>query len=338
MSRFSVLDDGTDSEAEEGSPSKPAFVENAGYELELNTRFRFTERYGMNSPTNYRPTELDKRAVDGVHACRGVCEYVRKVAGRKTVESGISDDHKRLYTKILDEHDMRGALVIGEVGFAPGSTAEFFLQNCPRSRVISFDIMDHLYTADAKAFIDKRYPKRHRLIGGSSIDQLPAFRSWNPALKFDIFVIDGNHLYDYVMEDMRNVMKLSKPETVIILNNVSPHRGVSRQSYLAWKQLIQKGKINHLGFQELNPRGIIYVEDPKIKAYADGCAWFGKPGKLVSSVMPDFKHIERCIAGWELTRMYLRSKDQHSSELLDYLYRKTIKTGTSYVDDFYKRV
>jgi hypothetical protein len=191
---------------------------------------------------------------------------------------------------------------------------------------------------------------------------VPAFAEMFGEQKMDVIFIDGNHLYDFAVGDIVNMKKLSTKKTLVILDNVAPHRGCSVEVYLAWYHLLNIGYIKHIGFEELNTYDITLKENPKVKPFIDGGAWFSynmkydgdikrdiktfEAGKLpIPKKLPDFDHINRIIPGWELSKKYQAltrnpKADQRAVKVikakLDYLYNKTIQTGVYYVDDFYK--
>ena len=62
-----------------------------------------------------------------------------------------------------------------EIGFNAGHSAELFLSNNKNINVLSFDIGGHQYVKYGKEFIDNKYPNRHALILGDSVQTVPSF-------------------------------------------------------------------------------------------------------------------------------------------------------------------
>lgn len=108
-----------------------------------------------------------------------------------------------------------------EIGFNGGHSAVTFLSASKKVNVVSFDIGIHDYLKIGKKFIDRKFPNRHKLIIGSSLDTIPQFYKDNPNFKFDLLFIDGNHEYDYALGDMINCKLLAHKNSLVILDDTT---------------------------------------------------------------------------------------------------------------------
>jgi predicted O-methyltransferase YrrM len=137
-----------------------------------------------------------------------------------------------------------------EIGFNAGHSADILLGASEDSFLVSFDIGLHEYVKKGKEFIDKKYPNRHKLILGSSIDTLPIFIKENPTTKFDLLFIDGAHNYDICKQDFLNCRTLASSNNVVIMDDVienGSHASYTIDPTRVWKEGKDDGMIKHLG-------------------------------------------------------------------------------------------
>ncbi len=113
----------------------------------------------------------------------------------------------------------KGVTNIIEIGFNAGHSAEIFLENNKDLILISFDLGEHRYVNTAKEYIDLKYPNRHTLILGNSIETLPKFIEGNKDKKYDLIFIDGGHEYEIAKQDIENSFNLSHKDTIIIIDD-----------------------------------------------------------------------------------------------------------------------
>lgn len=108
-----------------------------------------------------------------------------------------------------------------EIGFNAGHSAITFLSASKKVNVVSFDIGIHNYLMIGKKFIDRKFPNRHRLIIGNSLETIPQFYKDNPHFKFDLLFIDGNHEYEFAINDLLNCKLLAHKKSVVILDDTT---------------------------------------------------------------------------------------------------------------------
>jgi predicted O-methyltransferase YrrM len=98
-----------------------------------------------------------------------------------------------------------GIRSIAEIGFNAGVSSFNFLDANREAAVYSFELGYYGYTSAAKWHLDRMFPRRHRLIIGDSVQTVPQFHARHPGLRFDLIFIDGGHLYDTALADLRNM-------------------------------------------------------------------------------------------------------------------------------------
>jgi predicted O-methyltransferase YrrM len=162
-----------------------------------------------------------------------------------------------------------GARLVGEIGLNAGFSSCAFLGADPETRVVSFDLDKHASTKAAKRLIDKRFPTRHTVIYGDSRKTVPEFKSRNPALHFDLVLIDGGHQYEVAKADIMNMKPLCTEKTVVVMDDLAPWHRWGTGPTRAWAEAIREGIIRQDGlFKDGKPVDVI--EPPGKRSWALG--------------------------------------------------------------------
>jgi hypothetical protein len=141
----------------------------------------------------------------------------------------------------------RGIRRIGEIGFNAGISTNALLACRLDVSVVSFDICDHDYATAAKALVDAAYPGRHELIPGDSKVSLASYAASHPGAGFDLLFIDGGHDLETVRADLANGPLVSKNETVLVIDDLTPWEHWGKGPTVAWKEMVKSGKVKQTG-------------------------------------------------------------------------------------------
>ena len=271
------------------------------------------------------------------------------------IEGSSTDQHLTEHNKYINDNTEH----IMEVGFNAGISAINFLKNS-NAKVVSFDIGLHSYCWYAKMFIDYMYPGRHTLIIGDSLITVPQYifpyerikelsiiggkaeileeenkinitKDKSISKKFDIIFIDGYHSTYYAKQDMLNAKHLADENTILILDNVSPHNNSGVGPYIAMNMLMEEGDITFIRHVEIEPD------------YSDGFAVlkykFDMTPKPESLLVEDYKYLERKIPIYLLSD-YIEENKQHinkgkfSNKPQTESNKKLIRTVEEYLNMF----
>jgi predicted O-methyltransferase YrrM len=131
-----------------------------------------------------------------------------------------------------------------EIGFNAGHSSDTFLKSKDNVSVTSFDLGDHNYVIYGKSYIDQKYPERHQLIIGNSIETLPSFIKTTDT-KYDVIFIDGGHEYEVSYSDLINCKHLAHKDTIVIMDDVTnaANESYNRGPSQAWKDAIAQNII-----------------------------------------------------------------------------------------------
>jgi len=165
-----------------------------------------------------------------------------------------------LLKKLASNNNIKNIL---EIGFNAGHSAEIFLSSNKSATVTSFDVNRHKYTLLGKDYIDQTYPKRHTLITGNSLVEVPKFTALNPDTTFDLIFIDGGHQYHVAKDDIKNCCNLAHADTIVIMDDTINNSELLRRwndgPNKAWKEAIDTGMVNQL--------------DSADWTFGRGCSW-----------------------------------------------------------------
>ena len=133
------------------------------------------------------------------------------------------------------DHPMK----VAETGFGVGRSAWAFLEGNPTCTVTSFDLMEsdnntgtHVDQADAiraaAALIERRFPKRLKLIEGDSKVTVPENQD-----DWDLVFIDGGHDYETAMADLKN---FASPGRTVVMDDTVDNQTWAEGCLRAWNE------------------------------------------------------------------------------------------------------
>ncbi|KQU61307.1 methyltransferase [Rhodococcus sp. Leaf278] len=158
---------------------------------------------------------------------------------------------------------------ICEVGFNAGFSSWAFLSASPDTTVVSFDLAAYAYSSAAKAHIDEHFPARHTLIQGDSHTTVAAYAKEHADIRFDVIFVDGDHSVEGARADLEDLRALATPDTVVIMDDITPWLWFGEGPTQAWQEAIDSRKILHTQyFRDGEP--VDEVSPPAARAWAEG--------------------------------------------------------------------
>lgn len=117
---------------------------------------------------------------------------------------------KNISNIVLNKHIKK----VMEIGFNSGFSALLLLISNPQLVLTCFDLGEHQYTLPCYEKIKETFGERINIIIGDSTKTLLNYND-----KFDLIHIDGGHSTEVANSDIINSYKLSKPKTILIMDD-----------------------------------------------------------------------------------------------------------------------
>lgn len=133
-----------------------------------------------------------------------------------------------------------------EIGFNGGHSSCVFLSARDDITVVSFDLGFHGYVTRAKQYIDQTFPGRHTLVLGDSRETVPAYRADHPAEMFNLAFVDGGHEYEVASADLRNILPMTHPAGLIVMDDLKTWKNYGRGPNQAWHEAKEEGIVSEL--------------------------------------------------------------------------------------------
>jgi predicted O-methyltransferase YrrM len=153
--------------------------------------------------------------------------------------SPIYDAKAQYYVELFKAHP--SVKRIAEIGFCLGHSSDVYLSSRPDISLVSFDMIYYWYNDAGRHYIDSKYPGRFLLFKGDSLRTVPEFIRNNPGVNFDLIIIDGGHEYRVALQDIINMERLARPDTILIMDDTA-FEPVNR----AWNECIKNGLVEEL--------------------------------------------------------------------------------------------
>ncbi|MCZ4520731.1 class I SAM-dependent methyltransferase [Rhodococcus ruber] len=178
-----------------------------------------------------------------------------------------ADEAEQAYLSLLAARP--STKLICEVGFNAGFSSWAFLSTSADVTVVSFDLAAYTYSAAAKAHIDEHFPGRHTLIQGDSHTTIAAYAKEHPDIRFDVIFIDGDHSVEGARADLDDLRALATPESVVVMDDITPWLWFGEGPTQAWQEAIDSGKILHTQYFR-DGESVDTVTPPAARAWAEG--------------------------------------------------------------------
>lgn len=163
------------------------------------------------------------------------------------VDTNSMEYYQTIFNRYYNMYNMYPKRIV-EIGFNEVSSSNLLnlldKYNSNNYMLVSFDEGKYKYS---KEQIDNKYPGKHILITGNSVNTIPSF-SLISDITFDIIIINGNHTFVDAYSDIINCAQISNLNTISIIDNVIPHRDESIEVYLSVLCAINKNIIQNLNY------------------------------------------------------------------------------------------
>lgn len=187
--------------------------------------------------------------------------YVRD-GGARIYEGGASVAEA---TYLRDLARSSKSVRIAEIGFNVGFSSIAFLESAPDVTVVSFELDRRHAVELAKRFVDERYPDRHEIVIGNSVDTVAAYA----AGQFDLVFVDGGHEYEVALADIHNANHIAKPGALIVVDDVIPWYPWGVGPHRAWQEALESGLIEPVE-SVVDGRVVEVIEEPGDRAWVTG--------------------------------------------------------------------
>jgi predicted O-methyltransferase YrrM len=108
-----------------------------------------------------------------------------------------------------------------EIGFNGGHSAAILLSAAgPNAKLVSFDLQTFTYSSRAQRLLDRLFPRQIEWHVGSSVEMVPLYVQNGGGGSCDLFVIDGDHSYQGVKNDLLNALRATRKGGVVLLDDM----------------------------------------------------------------------------------------------------------------------
>jgi predicted O-methyltransferase YrrM len=122
-----------------------------------------------------------------------------------------------IYTRLFSRCSVHS---IAEIGFNAGHSTLAMLMSNPHLKIQSFDLGTINSARPALDVLKKHFPLRDfNVVWGDSTRTVPQFAAAHAGTTFDIVIVDGGHSYEVAYADVLNMKKLSRADTILIVDD-----------------------------------------------------------------------------------------------------------------------
>jgi predicted O-methyltransferase YrrM len=179
--------------------------------------------------------------------------------GHTGLNNGVKlvDMVNMLRTMVLNRKEACDPVRILEIGFNVGNSTEAFLSADERVHVDSLDLGSYINSKIAAEYMATKFPTRHRIFWGSSLDTLhpstSSFVAENKAA-YDMIFIDGGHMYPVPDMDIFNCRLLSKSKGIVIVDDIIMTKELEAAYTIdvttAWLKALRTGLVREISMHE----------------------------------------------------------------------------------------
>jgi predicted O-methyltransferase YrrM len=178
----------------------------------LNDIKDFTINNNINKTKEY----IDRNLLPIIYNCGELLEgNIFMMHHTTTYTDAFLNKTKNISNLVLNKNIKN----VMEIGFNSGFSALLMLISNPNMRISCFDLGEHRYTIPCYEKIKETFGDRINITIGDSTKTLQTVN-----YKYDLIHIDGGHITEVAVSDIINSYRLSKPRTILIMDNYDfPH-------------------------------------------------------------------------------------------------------------------
>ncbi len=129
-----------------------------------------------------------------------------------------------------------------EIGVNGGHSCLVMLLGNPEAKILGFDICSHKYVEPCVKYLNENFDNRIILIKGSSDQTIFQFHTDFPEKKFDLFHIDGSHLYRNANLDFFSCKAMAHiGKSVVVFDDT-----MMRDPKALWEGYLRNGQVKEL--------------------------------------------------------------------------------------------
>jgi len=205
----------------------------------------FAGQHGVLEPlfSKYGKLVIDEPNLPGLDQYLGIYGFSLSPNHSNNNEGYMTEKQREQFNEFLAQNQQIETMM--EIGLNGGHSAENFIQRCKNlKKFTSFDICQHPYAPVAVDYMTHKYKSRFEFVKGDSMKTVPGYASQNPAQKFDLIYIDGNHSREMCMSDIVNCRSLAHPKTILLIDDY--HSWIQEVvDSLKDKGLLEINKVHH---------------------------------------------------------------------------------------------
>ena len=167
--------------------------------------------FTINNNINKTKAYIDSNLLPIIHNCGELLEGNIFMMHHTTNYTDVFLNKTKNISNMVLNNNIKNVM---EIGFNSGFSALLMLISNPNIRISCFDLGEHIYTIPCYEKLKKTFGNRINITIGDSTKTLQHIND-----KYDLIHIDGGHSIEVAKSDIINSYRLSKPKTILIMND-----------------------------------------------------------------------------------------------------------------------